>query len=119
MSQAMGVELEGRRVRLERLRMHHTPALFEIAQTPGWPLASRGLDFEAFLQELGNASPIQFAVVRKDDNEVVGLVRGLRWDQRSSTIEVVFGIAPAYWQMLWPIEGVVLYCDYLFRGLGI
>lgn len=119
MSRAMGVELEARRVRLERLRLQHAPALFEIAQTPGWPLAGAGLEYDAFLRQLWDASPLQFAVVRKDDDEVIGFTRGLKWDQRSSTMEVVFGIAPAYWRMLWPMEGVVVFCDYLLRGLGL
>lgn len=116
---ALGVGLEGRRVRLERTRPHHVPALHEIAQSPGWPLAGAGLDLEAFVEQLWSASPVQFSVLRKDDDAVIGFVRGDTWDRRSRTIEVVLGIAPDHWHMVWPLEGVVIFCDYLFRGLGM
>ena len=119
MTQAMGVGLEGRRVRLERVRIAHVPALFDMAQTPGWPLAGAGLDMDRFVEELWSSSPLQFAVIRQDTDEVIGLVRGQHWDQRSGTIEVVFAIAPSCWRLLWPFEGAVIFCDYLLRGLGM
>jgi hypothetical protein len=115
----MGVGLEGRRVGLERVRGRHVPALYEIAQSPGWPLAGGGLDPGSFAEQLWSAAPLQFSVIKRETDEVIGFVRGVHWDQRSRTIEVVFGVAPAYWQLLWPFEGVVIFCDYLFQGLGM
>ena len=119
MTTAMGIGMEGRRVRLERVRAKHTEALYGMAQAPGWPLAGAGLGFDEFVDLLWSTSPVQFCIVRKDDDEVVGFVRGQRWNQRDSTIDVVFGVAPEYWQLLWPYEGIVLFCDYLLRGLGV
>lgn len=119
MTEAMGVGLVGRRVRLERLRAPHVQALYEMAQSPGWTLAGAGLEADEFVAQLWSASPVQFSIVRRDTDEVIGLTRGLRWDQRSRTIEVVLGLAPAYWKQVWPLEGAVIFCDYLFRGLGM
>lgn len=119
MTQALGVGLVGRRVRLERVRARHVTELFEIAQSPGWPLAGRGLALEAFATQLWSLAPIQFSVIERETGQVIGLVRGQRLDQRSRTIEVVFGLAPDHWRLLWPFEGVVMFCDYLFRGLGM
>jgi RimJ/RimL family protein N-acetyltransferase len=116
---AMGVPLEGRRVRLERLRARHVPDLHRIAQSPGWPLRGGNLDLAAFVDHLWEASPIQFAVLRRDSDEVIGLVRGLRWDLRSETMDVVFGVAPDYWRAGWPFEGLVIFSEYLFQGLGL
>lgn len=116
---ALGVGLEGRRVRLERMRPRHVAELYEIAQSPGWPLAGAGLEPEAFVEQLWSVSPVQFSVLRKDDDAVIGFARGSKWDQRSRTIEVVFGLAPGSWHMVWPLEGIVIFCDYLFRGLGM
>lgn len=116
---ALGVGLEGRRVRLERVRARHVPDLYEIAQSPGWPLAGFGLEFDAFVEQLWSTSRVQFSILTQDTDEVIGYVRGDRWDQRSRTIEVVLGIAPDFWHLVWPLEGAVIFCDYLFRGLGL
>lgn len=119
MRSALGVPLTGRRVRLDRLRLEHVPDLHRMAQSPGWPLAGGNLDDDAFVEHLWDASPLQFTMLRRDTDEVVGLVRGLRWDQRNETIEVVFGVAPEYWRAGWPFEGLVIFGEYLFHGLGM
>jgi hypothetical protein len=119
MRTALGVGMEGRRVRLDRVRAVHIDALYRIAQAPDWPLAGGNLEFEAFVDHLWSASPVQFSLIRKDNDEVIGFVRGERWNRRDGTMEVVFGVAPAYWQRLWPYEGVVIFCDYLLKGLGV
>lgn len=111
--------MEGRRVRLERVRAKHVEALHRMAQTPDWPLAGGNLEFGAFVDQLWSTSEVQFSLIRKDTDEVIGFVRGLRWNRRDGTMEVVFGVAPAFWRQLWPYEGVVIFCDYLLRGLGV
>ena len=115
----MGVPLYGRRARLERLRAHHVEDLYRISQAPGWPLAGGNKSFEEFVEHLWSAGSIQFSVIRRDNDEVIGFVRGSRWDQRDGTMDVIFGVAPEYWQRLWPYEGIVIFCDYLLRGLGV
>jgi len=90
-----------------------------MAQSRDWLLAGRGLDLEAFAMHLWSTSPVQSSVIRRDTDEVIGFVRGDRWDLRSRTIEVVLGVAPSHWKLVWPLEGVVIFCDYLLRGLGM
>ena len=115
----MGVAMEGRRVRLERVRVKHADALYRIAQTPDWPLAGGNLEFDAFVEHLWSSSEVQFSLIRKDADQVIGFVRGLRWNRRDGTMDVVFGVAPEFWRQLWPYEGIVIFCDYLLRGLGV
>lgn len=118
-TEQLGVELSGRRIALERLRAQHVSQLHGIAQSPEWPLAGRGLDVQAFGDFLWSSMEICFSMVRRDSGDVIGFVAGTGWDRRSRTIEVTFGIAPSEWNTLWPFEGVLIFCDYLFTGVGL
>lgn len=118
----MGVPLSGRRVALERLRRQHLPALYEIATADGvndgWPLCGRTMDPVEFETYLWRQSSVQFAMVRQDSGEPIGLVQGVSEDLRSGAVDIAVVVAPRLWRAGWPLEGVVLFADYLFSGLG-
>lgn len=119
---ALGVPLSGRRVALERLQPHHLPALYEIATASDtaedWPLCGQPVpaaDFEAFLWAL---SRTQFAVVRRDTGQAIGLVQAVGEDLRNRTADLAVVVSPRMWRAGWPLEAAVLFVDYLFNGLG-
>lgn len=118
----MGAPLSGRRVALERLRRQHLPVLYEIATSDGlgggWPLRGRTIDPAAFETYLWQQSSVQFAIVRRDSGAPIGLVQGVSEDLRSGTVDIAVVVAPRLWRAGWPLEGVVLFADYLFSGLG-
>lgn len=117
-----GDRLSGRRVRLERLSRRHIPALHAIATDDevidGWPLHGQVLEPPQFEAHLWRQSRLQFAVVRRDTDEVAGLVQAIQEDQRSGLADVAVTVAPELWRAGWPLEGAVLLSDHLFDVLG-
>jgi hypothetical protein len=119
---SLGVLMSGRRVSLERLSRRHIPALYEIATADGvadgWPLRGRMVDAPELEDYLWRQARVQFAIVRRDGGELVGLVQGVSDDPRSGTIDVAVVLAPRLWRAGWPLEAVLLFAGYLFDGLG-
>jgi len=117
-----GVPITGRRVELATLTGDQMPFLHAIASTSGtaagWPLLGRSVSAGEFSSFLWQMSSLQFSMVRRDNGDPIGLVQGLDDDQRSQTIGVGLIIDPELWRAGWPLEGVVLFLDYLFVGLG-
>jgi hypothetical protein len=112
----------GRRVRLERLSRRHIPALHAIA-TDGevidaWPLCGQVLGPPQFEALLWRQSRLQFAVVRQDTDETMGLVQAVQEDRRNGLADVAVMVAPELWRAGWPLEGAVLLADHLFDDLG-
>jgi Acetyltransferase (GNAT) domain len=112
----------GRRVRLERLSRRHIPALHAIATADelidGWPLCGQRPEPPQFEAHLWRQSRLQFAVVRHDTGETIGLVQAVQEDLRSGLADVAVTVAPGLWRAGWPLEGAVLLCDHLFDDLG-
>jgi RimJ/RimL family protein N-acetyltransferase/acyl carrier protein len=117
-----GVPMSGDRVQLERLAPHHLATLHRISispeVSPHWPLLGDAVAEEQLWDHLWGQSSLQFAIVRTDTAESVGLVQGVEEDMRSRTIGLGLVVDPALWRAGWPLEGVVLFLDYLFTGLG-
>jgi Acetyltransferase (GNAT) domain len=118
----LGSLAEGRRTRLERLQPRHLQPLFEALTAAGaadrWPLAGAAVPHDRFGEHLWAMGPIAFAVVRRDTSATVGLVQAVDPDLRSGTTDVGVAIVPEMWRAGWPLEGVVLFVDYLIRGVG-
>jgi RimJ/RimL family protein N-acetyltransferase len=114
--------MSGRRVRLERLAARHLPNLYRIATDPAtahlWPLVGATVGADELGPFLWGQGALQFAMTRRDSGEAVGLIQGVDEDLRSETIGLGLLVDPALWQSGWPLEGVVLFLDYLFSGLG-
>jgi hypothetical protein len=114
--------MNGRRVRLERLSRRHIPAIHAIATADdvvdGWPLHGQVLEPPQFEGYLWRQSQLQFAVVRRDSDETVGLVQAVQEDRRSGLADVAITVAPALWRAGWPLEGAVLLADHMFDQLG-
>jgi RimJ/RimL family protein N-acetyltransferase len=117
-----GVSLSGRRIRLERLAARHLAALHGIAASPpvapAWPLEGARVGLQEFGDYLWRRGSLHFAMARRDTGEAVGLVQGVDEDLRSGTIGLGLMVDPTLWQAGWPLEGVVLFLEYLFSGLG-
>jgi hypothetical protein len=117
-----GDPLSGRRVRLERLSRRHIPALHAIATADevidGWPLHGQALEPPQFEAHLWRQSQLQFAVVRRDTDEVAGLVQAVQDDKRSGLADVAVTVSPELWSAGWPLEGAVLLADHMLDALG-
>lgn len=113
---------EGRRVRLERLSRRHIPAIHAIATAAdvvdGWPLHGQKLDPPQLEAYLWRQSQLQYAIVRKDTDETIGLVQAVQDDPRSGLADVAITVAPELWRAGWPLEGAVLLADHMFDALG-
>lgn len=117
-AEAMGVSMEGRRIRLEPLRTRHIDALYALACSPDWPFDGGGLPLVEFVPCISTMWARPCAVIRTDTDDLVGVVLGTDEDLRNSTIAVGFALKPEVWGTVWPIEAVVLYLRYLFEGCG-
>lgn len=117
-----GVGLRGRRVELARVAPSHYAALHGIATAESsahlWPLLGRPVPLDEFGSYLAQLAPVQFTMLRRDNGEPVGLVQGIDEDLRSRRIGLGLVVEPALWSSGWPLEGVVLFLEYLFSGLG-
>lgn len=119
----MGAPLVGRRLALERLRLHHIEPLHALTHAPdavmSWPLNGATCATAQDLADLlGRLSRLQFAVVRRDTGAVIGLIQGLGEDLRSKTIGMALVVDPVLWRAGWPFEAPFLFADYLFRARG-
>jgi RimJ/RimL family protein N-acetyltransferase len=116
------VGLRGRRIELARVAPSHYAALHEIATSASmahlWPLLGRTVPLDQFGSYLAQMAPVQLTMLRRDNGEPVGLVQGIDEDLRSRRIGLGLVVEPALWSSGWPLEGVVLFLEYLFSGLG-
>ena len=124
LTERLGVPISGRWVRLERLRPDHVPALHGLVnegkEIVEWPLAAgQAMNVSDLGDHLFGLQGLQLVVVQRENERIVGLVQGMALDLRSGTIDlgVVFGSGG--WRAGWPVEGVVLFLDYLISGLGV
>lgn len=120
--EVLGVPVRGRRVRLEKLAPWHLPALHQAmtreSTLGGWPLLGERVPAREFGPYLWSLGRVHFAVVRLDTGEPIGLVQGIDDDMRSGSTGVGLFVDPRLWKAGWPLEGVLLFIDYLFCGLG-
>ena len=118
----LGVRTVGRRVALEGLSFRHMPALHAVVTSPqladGWPLLGNPVAEHELAAYLGELSHIQFAIVRRDSREPIGLIQAIDEDPRSATLDVALVIGEPLWRAGWPLEALLLFVDFLFRGLG-
>lgn len=114
--------MSGRWVRLERLEPRHLDTILRtFSAAPAseqWPLLGQAMTLEEFSEYIWHLGPLNFAVVRRDSGEPVGVVQGIDEDARSQTIGIAFVIDADLWSAGWPLEALVLFADYLFCGLG-
>lgn len=118
----LGVPVVGRRVALERLSRRHAAGLHALLSSAeladGWPLLGNDVPQQHLVTYLGNMSRSQFAVVRRESGEVIGLVQAIAEDRRNGTLDVALVVGGHLWRAGWPLEAFFLFADYLFRGLG-
>lgn len=118
----LGIPLSGRRVALQRLRPQHMAPLYSIATSPelrdGWPLMGESIAFADFSDFLWSMGRLQFAIIRRDKDEPIGVIQAIDEDPRSGTTDVAIALTADLWRAAWPLEAPVLFADFLFRGLG-
>lgn len=114
--------LHSRRLSLERLAHCHIAAiqvLLEDSEVAGnLSLLASGAAAAEFEKSIWQVSPLQFAMVKRDSREVIGLLQGLNIDDRSRTIGIGAVLKPEVWHQGWPFEGVVLFLNFLFERKG-
>lgn len=119
---APSVAMVSRRVALEPLAARHIADLHRLATDDRaaelWPLLGTVPDVERFERDLWRKSDLQYVICRRDTGSVVGLVQALSRDARSRTVGLGLLLAPDHWRSGWPLEGIVLFLDLLFEGLG-
>jgi hypothetical protein len=112
--------LTGRRVALEPLTWRHMGALHQLSSLPemagSWPFTDEPMTVEQLEAHIWSTGPVQYAVVRRDSHDTIGLTQGLHPDLRNGTIGVGFAVEPHLWRAGWPLEAVVLFIEHLLSG---
>lgn len=118
---AFGQPLVGRRVALRPLDWERVAELHAIVgggDVRAWPLRGDLPSLDAFEAQLWEASRIQFALVSRHDDRLIGLVQGLDEDLRAGTVSIGMVISEDLWRAGWPLEGLLLFLNLLVCGLG-
>jgi RimJ/RimL family protein N-acetyltransferase len=114
--------LAGRRVALVPMGPSTIGALHALATSPQnadrWPTFGRAMTVDELVQHLWRLSDLQYVLVRRDDGEAIGLVQRIDDDPRSRTMGIGLMLGEEYWNAGWPLEGIVLFLDHVFCGLG-
>lgn len=115
--------LTGRRVRLEALGLRHLPSLLNIATSPGlrgkWPLRGRTVHPLEFGDLLYAGGSLGFAIVRIDNEDIVGLALASDLDLRSGTGTASIMLEENLWLAGWPFEAMLLIINFLFDFIGL
>jgi RimJ/RimL family protein N-acetyltransferase len=83
-----------------------------------WPQRTTSAERSEFEESLWRMSPLQFAVLKRQTGELIGLVQGLSIDDRNRTVGVGFAVDPVLWRQGWPFEGVILFINFLIERKG-
>ena len=123
MSRFNGAPTQGRRVELRELRVDDAPILLAMvsrsATVGRWRLAGHALAPDAFVDYLWQSANLNMVMCRRDNRAVLGLVQAYGLNLRSRTCSVALLVDEKYWSAGWPIEGLVLFLNYLFAGLRL
>lgn len=119
----LGVPIAGRWVRLERFRPDHVPALYALVSEDGsptrWPLGSQRVDEAGLADHLLSLNGVQFVLIQSESDRVVGIVQGMHLDRRNGTVDIGVVLGADGWRSGWPLEGIVIFIDYLVEGMGM
>jgi RimJ/RimL family protein N-acetyltransferase len=111
-----------RRVFLEPLGSWHINDLYALVTDERtaafWPLNGKVPDPERFEQYLWAKSGLQYVICRRDSGSVIGLIQAIDRDARNGIVGIGLFLSPDLWRSGWPLEGIVLFLDLLFEGLG-
>jgi len=116
--------LLGRRVGLRALLLSDVYAIYKTATAPEsvgrWRLAGATPTLEAFTESVWADADINFVLYPRDEpGTALGLVQAYDMSQRNATASVAVLLDPKVWGMGWPLEGLVLFINYLFCGLEL
>jgi hypothetical protein len=116
------VRLTGRRVTLQPLTGQHVDALYAVTEkepmADRWPRRGKRRSRDEFEELIWEAGTLQYAMLRQDTGELVGVVQGINQDDRNRTIDVSVIIDPDLWRRGWPFEGIVLFVNLLVEVKG-
>jgi len=108
----------GRRVALIPVVPAHYPFLYQLQVDPStnfrWRFRGATPRPDAFESALWEGVLAQFAIVRRNSTELLGLVVAYGADLRNGHVHVGLILAPAYQGLGWPIEAATLFAIYLF-----
>lgn len=80
-----------------------------------WRLMGSIPSIERFSSVLWAGVECQFVLWSKETVQRLGLVQMIRYDPRSATAHLSFFLAASHQDLGWPLEGVLLFVDYVFR----
>ena len=115
--------LVGRRVSVEALSWRHLMPAWRIASSAGaregWPLFGQALSPEDFANRVWETGSVSCALVSRHDDSTIGLIQGLAERPVDQTIDLAVMVDPELWGTGWPVEGVVLFIDWLFGSRNL
>ncbi|MCP4307566.1 MAG: GNAT family N-acetyltransferase [bacterium] len=107
---------------LRPLHDRDIPVIFELVSDDSarsfWPLLGRTWSLGEFRAYLWHATFAPMSIVSLEASEIVGHVQTFDVDPRSKTASVGFFIDSLLWNAGWPIEGLVLYLNYVLDAFG-
>jgi len=116
-----GSKIVGHRVVLAPLVREHIGDLLELCgsdeSVDEWPLNGQTMDVVSFEEYLWRLSSWQYAILRRDNGKLVGLLQAIDDDLRNRTVGVSLVVDRSARRAGWPLEAAVLFVDLALREL--
>lgn len=114
------VVLEGTYARLRPVNQADYGYLYDLSLMPEnsarWRYRGTSPSPEQFVSDLWNGTLSQFLIELREPRTPVGLTVAYNADLANGTLYLGVLIDPAFHKKSWPLEGVLLFVDYLFRN---
>ena len=117
------VSLEGTYARLRPVGQSDYAYLYDLSlhaeNLARWRYRSATPSPESFVVDLWNGVLAQFVIESAATRERAGLAVAYNADAANGTVFLGVVLDPAHRRKVWPIEGVLLFLDYLFRNWAL
>jgi len=115
-----GVILQGKYARLRPLAQNDYAYLYDLSlseqNNARWRYRGSTPSPEQFVTDLWSGVQAQFIIETPEPRTRAGLVVAYNADQANGTVYLAALIDNAYHRKVWPLEGVLLFVDYLFQN---
>lgn len=115
----VGPVAKSKRVRLRPIEVKDYPQLYTLAVDPEtnfrWRFRGNTPSPQEFERALWEGVLAQFALVSISTERLCGFVVSYTADMRNRSAHIAVNLMPDFRFAAWPLEGLVLFVDYLFR----
>ncbi len=113
--------LESRHARLRPPTVGFLNEVFDLASVGDlpWLWRSERHQAEGFTRSLHMTNDVQFMITNRRSDEPAGLISAYELDQFHGLAHVTVALLPGSRLRVWPLEGVLLFANYLFTKFNL